>query len=92
MSRINQIFEYWQIPRGEATKILEDNYSDEFERDLRQVHRFLQALYPQDEVCRAWMSKPNGAFQGKQPIQLILIHGESGLKKIHDYLAGAVQS
>jgi hypothetical protein len=43
-------------------------------------------LYPQREVCYAWMRKPNGAFEGLSPVQVIDRYGFVGLLMVRSYL------
>lgn len=64
------------------------NSRDMLERlsHLFAIHKNLRLLYPQREVCYAWMRKPNGAFQGLSPVQVIDRYGFVGLLMIRSYL------
>lgn len=64
---------------------------EKLENSLLTIHKYLQHLFPQVEVRNNWMRKPNGAFSGKRPIDLILKDGELGLDAVEKYLAGAMQ-
>eukprot|EP01035_Chromulina_nebulosa_P015810 gene15810-20950_t len=52
---------------------------EKLENSLLTIHKYLQHLFPQKEVCSGWMTKPNGAFDGRRPIDLIIEDGELGL-------------
>lgn len=70
--------------RGEAI----GNSRDALERlsHLFAIHKNLRLLYPQREVCYAWMRKPNGAFHGLSPVQVIDQYGFIGLLMVRSYL------
>lgn len=70
--------------RGEAIA----NSRDSLERlsHLFAIHKNLRLLYPQRNVCYAWMKKPNGVFHGLTPVQVIDRYGFAGLLMIRSYL------
>lgn len=70
--------------RGEAIS----NSRDSMERlsHLFAIHKNLRLLYPQRDVCYAWMKKPNGVFHNLTPTQIIKQYGFTGLLMVRSYL------
>lgn len=91
MTEIQSIFYMWGLDTVDVEKICYEISAKRLETSLRTIHRYLQHLFPQKEICSGWMTKPNGAFDGRRPIDLILEDGELGLDVVEKYLAGAMQ-
>lgn len=64
------------------------NSRDSLERlsHLFAIHKNLRLLYPQREVCYAWMKRRNGAFDGLTPVEVIDKYGFRGLLMVRSYL------
>lgn len=64
------------------------NSRDSLERlsHLFAIHKNLRLLYPQREVCYAWMKRRNFAFDGLTPVEVIDRFGFRGLLMVRSYL------
>ncbi|HEY1057682.1 MAG TPA: MbcA/ParS/Xre antitoxin family protein [Limnobacter sp.] len=64
------------------------NSRDSLERlsHLFAIHKNLRLLYPQKEVCYAWMKKRNLVFDGLTPVEVIDRFGFRGLLMVRSYL------
>lgn len=57
---------------------------------LLAIHTLLKRLYPQPEVCYSWMKKPNGAFEGLSPVDVIDRFEIRGMQMVRAYLDRAL--
>lgn len=57
---------------------------------LLTIHTMLKSLYPQPKVCYSWMKKPNGAFEGLSPVEVIDRFEMRGLLMVRAYLERAL--
>lgn len=65
------------------------NDRDKLERAsmLLGIHKSLRLLFPANrELAYSWMSRPNKAFGGLSPVQLVVEHGMMGLYMVRSYL------
>ena len=65
------------------------NDRDKLERaaSLLAIHKALRLLFPHNpELAYAWMSRPNKAFNGLTPVQLIDQQGMIGMYMVRAYL------
>lgn len=65
------------------------NDRDKLERAamLLGIHKSLRLLFPKNrDLAYSWMSRPNKAFGGVSPVQLITDHGMMGLYMVRSYL------
>lgn len=91
MSHKDTVSRILGLSSHESYKISAGIQTEKLENSLLTIHKYLLHLFPQKEVCSGWMTKPNGAFGGQRPIDLILEEGELGLDAVEKYLAGAMQ-
>ena len=55
--------------------------------NLLAIHKNLRLLFPRNrELCYAWMTTPNRAFDGMAPAEVVREHGFSGLLMVRGYL------
>lgn len=85
------ILQVWGLDGAELAKLRDEIPSENLNDSLVTIHRYLNHLFPQRQVRDVWMLKPNGAFDGRRPVDLILEEKKFGLEKIEKYLAGAMQ-
>lgn len=85
------ILEVWGLNGTELVNLRDEILSENLDDSLVTIHRYLNYLFPQRQVRDGWMLKPNGAFDGRRPVDLIFEEKKFGLDKIEKYLAGAMQ-
>lgn len=91
MAHKDEILRIWRLSTEDVNTVVNKISPQKLENSLTMIHMYLRYLFPQVEVRNNWMRKPNGAFSGKRPIDLILKDGELGLDAVEKYLAGAMQ-
>jgi len=57
---------------------------------LLGIHARLRQIYPQPDVCYAWMKKPNGAFEGLSPVEVVDRFEIRGMQMVLAYLERAL--
>jgi hypothetical protein len=64
------------------------NSRDSLERlsHLFAIHKNLRLLFPQREICYAWMKRRNQVFDGMTPVEVIDQFGFRGLLMVRSYL------
>ena len=50
------------------------------------IHTGLRLFFKDPERGYAWVTKPNEAFGGKSPVEVMTHRDMSGLKHVHGYL------
>ena len=83
-----KLIKRWELTQAQedALRLLENS-----EDDLLMIHSMLKFCYPHDSDLRfSWIKVPSKAFQGMSPIDLIILEGMSGIKRIRSYLSGAM--
>lgn len=59
--------------------------------DLLLIHSMLKLCYPHDSELRlSWMKAPNREFHGRTAIDVIMLEGVDGVKRIISYLNRAM--
>ena len=54
---------------------------------LLGIHKNLRLLFPHNrELAYQWMTTPNRAFEGKTPVEMVVIWGFTGLLMVRAYL------
>ena len=77
------IFARWGVSDGDAAVIL-DRMSY-----LIGIHKALRIIFADAATGYAWMSRPNRAFDGLTPIQLLKRGGMGDLARLRRYLDSA---
>lgn len=83
-----RLIKQWKLTQAQedALKSL-----DSSEDELLMIHSMLKLCYPYDKELRfSWIKAPNKAFQGRTPIELIMLEGMGGIKRIRSYLNRAM--